>query len=416
MAVEIGFDAYLVGGAVRDELLGLPVSDRDWVVVGASSEDLTQAGFKQIGKKFPCFLHPETKEEFALARTERKSGEGHKGFICDFGSDVTLEEDLSRRDLTINAIAQSVDGRYIDPYGGRDDLAAGILRHVSDAFAEDPLRVLRVARFAARYAELGFSVHPDTMSLMADLAASGELSELTAERVWKEMSHALTESRPSQFFRVLRACGALKIIMPELDRLFGVPQPPAHHPEVDTGDHVMMCIDIARRRFNTPVVTWAVLLHDLGKGLTPTEEWPQHLKHEINGIPLVEAVCNRFKVPSNFCALAKLVAEHHLRCHKIMQMRPRSIIRLLESLDAFRRPERLQQFVQACEADARGRLGLEDRNYPNGEYLLGCCEAGVKVETTPLIDAGYEGLKLAEQIRRARIKSIAQYMNALAHG
>lgn len=412
MAVEIGFEAYLVGGAVRDELLGRPVSDRDWVVVGASSEDLIQIGFQQIGNEFPCFLHPETKEEYSLARTGRKTGVGHKGFICDLGPDVTLEEDLYRRDLTINTIARSVDGRYIDPYGGRGDLKAGVLRHVSEAFTEDPLRVLRVARFAARYAELGFIVHPDTMSLMSDLAASGELSELTTERIWTEMSRALTESRPSQFFRVLRACGALKVIMPELDRLFGVPQPPKHHPEVDTGDHVMMSIDIARERFNTPIVTWAVLLHDLGKGLTPKEEWPKHIKHEINGVSLVEAVSNRFKVPGDFCALAKLVAEHHLRCHKLMEMRPRSIMRLLVSVDAFRRPERLKYFAQACEADARGRLGFEDKNYPNGEYLIGCSEASVKVDTKPLIDADYEGLKLAEQIRRVRIKSISQYMES----
>jgi tRNA nucleotidyltransferase (CCA-adding enzyme) len=282
-----GFKAYLVGGAVRDELLGRPVADRDWVVIGASPQQLLSQGFQQIGNDFPCFLHPETKEEYALARTERKTGKGHTGFVCEFGADITLEEDLSRRDLTINAIARTAEGDYIDPYGGRDDLQAGLLRHVSDAFVEDPLRVLRVARFAARFAELGFIVHKDTLSLMRKLVEDGEVSSLTAERIWKEMSRALTESKPSEFFRVLRACGALKIMLPELDALFGVPQPPQHHPEIDTGDHVMLSIDIARQRFDTLIVTWAALMHDLGKGLTPKHEWPKHIRHEIKGVPLV---------------------------------------------------------------------------------------------------------------------------------
>ncbi|MAZ88353.1 MAG: multifunctional CCA addition/repair protein [Cellvibrionaceae bacterium] len=401
---------YLVGGAVRDELLGRPVSDRDWVVIGATQEDLLEQGYQQIGADFPCFLHPETKDEYALARTERKSGKGHTGFVCDFGPDITLEEDLSRRDLTINAIAKTSEGDYIDPYGGRDDLQAGILRHVSDAFSEDPLRVLRVARFAARYAELGFKVHEDTLALMSDLVAAGEVAELTPERVWKEMSRALTESRPSEFFRVLRACGALKVLIPELDKLFGVPQPPKHHPEVDTGDHVMMVVDIARQRFDTLIVTWAALMHDLGKGLTPEDEWPSHIRHEIKGVPLVEAVSDRFKLPRDFKSLAMLVSEHHLRCHKLLEMRPRSVMRLLESVDAIRRPERLKHFAQACEADARGRLGLENREYPQAELLLACGVAAKDVNIKPLLDDGYEGLKLAEQIRRLRITSIARFM------
>ncbi len=408
------FEVYLVGGAVRDELLDRPVADRDWVVIGASPEDLLSKGFQQIGNDFPCFLHPETKDEYALARTERKSGAGHTGFVCDFGPEITLEEDLSRRDLTINAIAKTSDGEYIDPCGGRDDLKAGTLRHVSEAFAEDPLRVLRVARFAARYAELGFTVHQDTLGLMSQLVKDGELSSLTPERIWKEMSRALTESRPSEFFRVLRACGALKVILPEVDRLFGVPQPPLHHPEVDTGDHVMLSLDIARHRFDTLIVTWAVLMHDLGKGVTPLEEWPKHIKHEIRGVPLVEAVSERFKVPKDFCALGKLVSEHHLRCHKLLEMRPRSIMRLLEALDAFRRPERVKQFAQACEADARGRLGMEDREYPHGDRLVACGQAGKSVDIKPLLGEGYEGLKLAEQIRRIRIKAIAQYMGSVS--
>lgn len=399
-------EVYLVGGAVRDELLGREVADRDWVVIGATRDELLELGFRQIGSDFPTFLHPETKDEYALARTERKSGRGHTGFVCDFGPHVTLEEDLSRRDLTINAIAKSPDGEYVDPYGGRADLDAGILRHVSAAFAEDPLRVLRVARFAARFGSR-FSVHPETLALMSELVAAGEVSELTPERVWKELSRALTESTPSEFFRVLRSCGALKVLLHELDRLFGVPQPPRYHPEVDTGEHVMQAIDVARARFDTPIVTWAALMHDLGKGLTPESEWPSHTDHEVRGVPLVEAVSDRLKVPRDYKALAKLVAEHHTRCHRLMQMRPKSIVRLLEAVDAMRRPERLTWFVQACEADARGRLGLEERDYPQSARLLECGAAARAVDIRPLLSKGYEGLKLAEQIRRLRIAAVA---------
>ncbi|MFT6437930.1 MAG: tRNA nucleotidyltransferase (CCA-adding enzyme) [Candidatus Azotimanducaceae bacterium] len=401
---------YLVGGAVRDQLLGRPVADRDWVVVGSSPDELLKLGYKQIGNEFPCFLHPETKQEYALARTERKSGSGHTGFVCDFSPDVTLEEDLVRRDLTINAIAQTASGEYIDPYGGRDDLAKGILKHVSDAFVEDPLRVLRVARFAARFAELNFKVHPETMALMTSLSHSGELDELTPERIWKEMSRALSENKPSEFFEVLRACGALKVIMPELDVLFGVPQPAEHHPEIDTGEHVMMCIDIAKQKFDNPMVTWAALVHDLGKGITPASEWPKHIKHEINGVPLVKAVSNRFRVPKDYADLGRLVAEHHLRCHRLMEMKPGKIMDLLEAVDAIRRLERLQYFAQACETDARGRLGLKNRAYPNSALLVACGELINKVDAKPLLAAGYEGLKLAEQIRQVRIKRIAAYL------
>jgi len=410
---SLEFDTYLVGGAVRDELLGLPVADRDWVVIGATPEDLLDKGFQQIGCVFPCFLHPETREEYALARTERKSGVGHTGFVCDFGRETTLEEDLSRRDLTINAIAKTSDGQYIDPFGGRDDLKAGTLRHVSDAFSEDPLRVLRLARFAARYAELGFTVHPETMALMRRLVRSRELLSVSPERIWKEMSRALSESKPSEFFRVLRTCGALKEILPEVDVLFGIPQPPAHHPEVDTGDHVMLCLDIARQQFNHLIVTWAVLVHDLGKGITPRDEWPKHIKHEVRGVPLVEAVSKRLKVPKEFGVLGKLVSEHHLRCHKIFEMRPGSILRLLEALDVFRRPDRARQFAQACEADARGRLGMEEREYPNGELLLACAMVAKAVDIKPLLEAGYEGGRLADQIRQRRIGAISGYVNSI---
>lgn len=407
----MAFDVYLVGGAVRDELLGCPVMDRDWVVVGAAPRDLLENGYRRIGNDFPCFLHPETKEEYALARTERKSGDGHKGFICDFSPAVTLEEDLSRRDLTINAIAKTAEGKYIDPYRGREDLQTRTLRHVSAAFIEDPLRVLRVARFAARYAKLGFTVHPETLALMTRLAQRGELSSLTPERIWKEISQALTEPKPSEFFRVLRACDALPVMLPEVDSLFGVPQPPQHHPEVDTGDHVMLSIDVARQQFDTLIVTWAVLMHDLGKGVTPPAEWPRHINHEIRGVPLVEAVCKRFKVPRNFAALGKLVCEHHLRCHKLLDAQPNTILRLLEALDAFRRSERVGYFAQACEADAKGRQGRQDSQYPQGGLLVACGRVARAVDSKPLLQQGYRGPALGERIRRARIKAIAQCIN-----
>lgn len=401
---------YLVGGAVRDELLGRTVADRDWVVIGATPEVLLAKGYRQIGNDFPCFLHPETKDEYALARTEKKSGRGYKGFVCDFSPEVTLEEDLSRRDLTINAIAKTPGGNYVDPYGGMEDIKNRVLKHVSDAFAEDPLRVLRVARFAARYAELGFQVHPDTLLLMSQLVKQGELAELTSERVWKEVSRALTENRPSEFFRTLRKCGALNILFPEIDRLFGVPQPPLHHPEIDTGEHVMLVIDEARQRFNEPIITWAALMHDLGKGITPKNEWPQHIRHEIKGVPLVEQVCERYKLPKDYRTLAVLASEHHLRCHKLLEMKGKSILRLLEVLDGFRRPKRVEHFARVCEADARGRLGMADRDYPQSLLLIKCNEVACDIDIRPLIDAGYEGLRLAEQIRRLRLSAIKRYM------
>lgn len=399
-------EVYLVGGAVRDELLGRPVADRDWVVVGAAPQQLLARGFRQVGRDFPCFLHPDTQEEYALARTERKAGRGHTGFICDFGPQVTLEEDLARRDLTINAIARAADGRYIDPYGGRADLQARVLRHVSEAFVEDPLRVLRVARFQARLAPLGFRVHPDTLALMRRLVESGELAELTPERVWKEIARALVEPAPSAFCRVLRDCGALRVLLPEIDVLFGVPQPAAHHPEIDTGEHVMLVLECARALSDEPAVAWAALLHDVGKGLTPPAAWPRHIGHEQAGVPLVRAVCGRLKVPRAWTELAVLACEYHLLCHRLQELRPATVMRLLERLDAQRRPQRLAQFALVCEADARGRLGLGERDYPEARLLLALADATRGVDVQPLLEQGLRGQALAAGLRRQRIAAI----------
>lgn len=402
------FETYLVGGAVRDELLGLTIADRDWVVVGATPEAMLELGFEQIGKEFPCFLHPVTKEEYALARTERKSGSGHTGFVCDFSPDITLEEDLIRRDLSINAMAKASDGTIIDPYGGRQDLQHGILRHVSDAFIEDPLRVLRVARFAARFAPHQFKVNQSTLELMQQLATNGELETLTAERVWKEVSRALTEPVPSEFFQVLKSCHALAAIMPELDELSGVPQPAEHHPEIDTFGHVMLCIDYAKQTFDELIVTFATLLHDLGKGKTPEEEWPRHIKHEFRGVPLVKKVCKRLRTPKEFANLARLVAEHHLKCHTLPQLKPASALKLLEALDAFRKPERVILFSKACESDARGRLGLESREYSSPKLLVQYYRAAQQVATQPLLEQGFQGEALGEEIRQRRVQAIQE--------
>ena len=400
------FETYLVGGAVRDELLGQSVADRDWVVIGATPEAMKALGFEQIGNDFPCFLHPDTKEEYALARTERKSGSGHTGFSVDFHPEITLEEDLIRRDITINAIAKSADGELIDPFNGKADLDAGILRHVSPAFSEDPLRVLRVARFAARFKRRNFRVEKSTIELMQRLSTSGELDTLTPERVWKELFRALTEPTPSEFFRVLQECAALEVILPELHQLIGVPQPVEHHPETDTFDHVMLCVDYARESFDDPIVTFAALLHDLGKGTTPESEWPKHIGHEQRGLPLVQAVSARLKVPKEYEILAKLVCEHHLKSHTLHQLKASTALKLLEQLDAFRKPERIERFAKACEADARGRTGMASNPYPNRQLLADYYLAAKSVGVKPLVKAGYQGKKLGEQIRQHRIKAI----------
>jgi tRNA nucleotidyltransferase (CCA-adding enzyme) len=399
---------YLVGGAVRDGLLGVPHNERDWVVVGGTPEELLAQGYRQVGSSFPVFLHPRSGEEYALARTERKQGHGYHGFSVDFHPGVTLEEDLSRRDLTINAMAQDDDGRLIDPFGGERDLKARVLRHVSPAFSEDPLRVLRVARFAARFSGLGFQVHESTMDLMRRMSASGELKHLVPERVWAEIEAAMSAERPAVFIQVLRESGALAVLLPEVDCLFGVPQPEKYHPEIDAGAHVMMTIDLAARERWSGEIVFALLVHDLGKGLTPKSEWPSHIGHEKKGIPLVDQVCARFRVPASFRELALKVCKLHLRCHRINEMRPPAIMKLIEDADLIRRPDRLQDFLRACEADYRGRKGLEDRSYPQAGRLEAALQAALTVRVRDIDTVGLEGNQIGEALRKARIEAISR--------
>lgn len=404
-------EIYLVGGAVRDELLGYPVIERDWVVVGARPEDLLNKGYQQVGKDFPVFLHPETKDEYALARIERKQGHGYTGFAVDCDPTVTLEEDLLRRDLTVNAIARSAEGELIDPYGGQRDLEAKVLRHVSDAFVEDPLRVMRTARFAARYAHLGFTVAPETIALMARIVADGELQHLPTERVWVEMERALGERNPDVFIQVLRDCGALQSLLPELEALFGVPQPPEHHPEIDTGLHLLKALAQAAASGKSTTVRFAVLMHDLGKGTTPEGEWPRHIAHEHRGVALVASVCERLAVPNQYRDLALLVCEQHTNCHRALELRGKTIMKLLQRADAFRRPERFEEFLLACECDAKGRLGLEDREYPQADYLRLAHSAANEVTAAAFIEQGISGKNLGEAIHAERIRVLENLRN-----
>ena len=400
---------YLVGGAVRDALLGLPVTERDWVVVGATPDEMQAKGFRPVGQDFPVFLHPKTQEEYALARTERKSGHGYGGFTFHAAPDVSLDDDLVRRDLTINAMAQEEGGQVFDPFNGRMDLKARLLRHVSPSFAEDPLRVLRVARFAARYHWLGFRVADDTLVLMRQLADSGELDYLVPERVWKETSRALMERDPQVFFQVLHACDALRVLFPELAALDGVPQPEQHHPEVDTLVHQWLCLEQASR-LNLPLTArYAVLCHDLGKGKTPEEEWPRHIAHEIRSARLAKTVSKRWRVPKDAATLAALVAEYHTHCHRALELKPATVWKLLKTLDVIRRPERLEDFLLSCEADARGRTGLEDRPYPQVDYLRGAAQAASNIDVAALRQSGIEGPALGEAIEKARIHAISEF-------
>ncbi len=403
---------HLVGGAVRDALLGLPTSDRDWVVTGATPQQLQALGYRPVGRDFPVFLHPQSKEEYALARTERKHGHGYKGVVVNASPDVTLEQDLQRRDRTINAIARAEDGSLVDPWGGVRDIEARLLRHVSPAFVEDPLRVLRVARFAARFAPLGFRVAPETLQLMRQLSESGELSHLVPERVWQEMEKALGEAAPEVFFQVLRDCGALRVILPEVDALFGVPQPAQHHPEIDTGVHVLLCLQQAARLSDAAEVRYATLVHDLGKGTTAPQYWPSHHGHEARGVALVQGVGERLRVPTRFTALGRLVSQYHTHCHRALQLRPDTVLEVLEALDAFRRPQQLMQFLLACEADARGRTGFEERAYPQTDYLRRAHAAASAIDIAALLAAGAEAtpVRASQEIKRliahARVDAI----------
>ena len=395
---------YIVGGAVRDELLGLPIKDRDYVVVGSTLEAMGKAGFKPVGKDFPVFLHPKTHEEYALARTERKTASGYKGFEVYAAPEVTLEEDLARRDLTINAIAKGDDGKLVDPFNGLADIQSKTLRHVSVAFAEDPVRILRAARFAARFTE--FTVAPGTNALMQQMVTAGEVDALVPERVWQELAKGLCETKPSRMFEVLRDCGALQKILPELDQLWGVPQPPQHHPEIDTGIHVMMVIDYAAsQNFSLPV-RFAALMHDLGKGTTPKELLPRHIGHEERSVQLLQAICKRLRVPNDCKALAQLVAKFHGKLHQTPNMKPSTMLSFLMELDAIRQPVRFKDFLKACEADSRGRTGFEFCETPAADLMLKVLEAALNIDAGTAAKQHSEPEKIKAAIFAARLEAI----------
>lgn len=406
MSITEGLETYLVGGAVRDRLLGRPVNERDFVVVGATPDDLLTRGFRQVGKDFPVFLHPETRDEYALARTERKTAPGYHGFAVHAEPDVTLEADLQRRDLTINALAEDPSGVLIDPYGGLADLRARVLRHVSPAFAEDPVRILRVARFAARFQALGFRIAPETLELMRAMVDAGEVDALVPERVWQEWARALAEDRPSRFFEVLRECGALARLLPELDRLWGVPQPARWHPEIDTGVHTMLVVDMAARLSPLVEVRFAALCHDLGKGTTPAEILPSHKGHEERGVALLESICERFPIPARFRELARITARYHGLAHKVDELRAATVVDLLEGADAFRRPGRFHRMLAACEADYRGRTGYARRAYPQGETLRRLHAAAAAVDVGAIARAAGEPQLIRQRTHEARVAAV----------
>lgn len=409
---------YLVGGAVRDILLGLPIRERDWVVVGATQEDMIAQGFIKVGKAFPVFLHPQTKEEYALARTEKKVGEGYYGFECDFSPTVTLEEDLSRRDLTINAMAieyqhlLEIHQYLIDPYGGFSDLQNKILRHVSPAFREDPVRLLRVARFLARFQSIGFTIATETISLMQEIVQLNEMEHLVPERVWQELDRALTEPTPVAFIQVLRKTGALLRLFPEIDKLYGVPQTAHYHPEIDTGIHTEMVLQKITELSDNPIIRFGALVHDLGKGTTPQSEWPSHKGHEERGVFIIEKLCARLKAPAIYKELAVIVSRYHLHCHRAFELRPETVLSVLMGVDAFRRPDRFEDFLLICQADAQGRLGLEDNPYPQRDYFLGAFQAANAVNIADIIQNAGEGAKgsvLKDLINKARVRAIDDY-------
>jgi tRNA nucleotidyltransferase (CCA-adding enzyme) len=400
---------YLVGGAVRDQLLGRASGDRDWVVVGATPAEMLEAGFEPVGRDFPVFLHPQTHEEYALARTERKTAPGYHGFAFHAAPEVTLEDDLARRDLTINAMARDEDGTLVDPHGGQRDLAARVLRHVSPAFAEDPVRILRLARFAARFPD--FTVAPETLALMRGMVEAGEVDALVAERVWQELARGLMEARPSRMFEVLRACGALARLLPEVDRLWGVPQRPEYHPEIDTGVHLMMVLDMSARLGASLAVRFACLGHDLGKGTTPADVLPRHIGHEMRSRKMVRALCERWKVPADCRELAEVVAMEHGNVHRSGEFSAAAVLRLLERCDALRRPQRFDELLLACECDARGRLGKEGEPYPQRERLGAALRAALAVDTAPIAAEaaarGLTGPAIGDAVREARVRAVA---------
>jgi tRNA nucleotidyltransferase (CCA-adding enzyme) len=401
-------EVYLVGGAVRDEQLGLPVKERDWCVVGATPDELLSQGYRQVGKDFPVFLHPETNEEYALARTERKTGKGYHGFEFHTSPEVTLEDDLSRRDLTINAMAKDGDGNLIDPFDGSSDLEHRILRHVSKAFAEDPVRILRAAKFRARFADLGFELAGETLSLMAKMVSKGEADALQADRVWQETEAALAAPNPRLYFEALRECGALAVIFPEVDALFGVPQPPEWHPEIDSGLHTMMVLEQAERLSESVDVRFAALVHDLGKAKTRQSELPRHHGHEARSVKLVNDMSERLPIPRACRELGVLVAEYHAHCHRAFQLKASTILQVLQKVDAFRRPERFDKFLLACEADGRGRTGFEDKAYPQAAYFRRAFDEACKVTTGGSDDIGKNGAEIGREIERKRLEAIRE--------
>jgi len=398
---------YLVGGAVRDKLLDIPISERDWVVVGSTIQEMVDLGFSPVGKDFPVFLHPKSKEEYALARQEKKSGHGYTAFECISNPSISLEDDLLRRDLTINAIAENEQGDLIDPFHGLNDIHSKKLRHVSAAFSEDPLRVLRVARFHAKFYHLGFNIAEETMSLMQSMCASGELDYLKPERIWKETEKALLTQSPHVFFKTLRECGALKLLFPEVDHLFGVPQTPTHHPEIDTGIHTLLVLEQASLLSQDAIVRLAALLHDLGKAKTPIQQWPRHIGHEHAGKPLVKNLCARLRIPNDYRDLALIVCEQHLNCHRALELKPATVEKLFRSMDCYRRPERLALFLLACEADAKGRTGMENKPYPQANYLSACFEAAKKINAKELDVSQLSGEEIGVFLQEQRIQAIA---------
>lgn len=403
--------SYLVGGAVRDKILGLPVKDYDWVVTGATPEEMLQQDYTTVGKDFPVFLHPETHEEYALARTERKTAAGYHGFQFHADSDITLEEDVKRRDLTINALAEDENGNIIDYVNGQEDIKNRILRHVSPAFAEDPVRILRIARFAARFANLGFKVADETMQLMRKMTEQGEVDALVAERVWQETERALGEPSPEVFIEVLRECGALAILFPEIDCLFGVPQLKEHHPEIDTGVHTLMVLQQACLLSNEPIVRFAALTHDLGKGATPKELLPDHHGHEESGYQLVKDLCKRYKVPNQFRQLAEITARYHTHVHRAFEIKAKTLLKVLNTIDAFRKPERFEQFLLACTADSHGRLGYENYNYQQAPFFSTVRDKASRVDVQKIIKDGFEKEKISEELYQRRLIAVKYEKN-----